>query len=932
MPHSRTANCAFTAQPHSRVRTFNIGDRADIFVHSSLPHTFPVTTVDTAISRVSKNNRGRVRSLVDSDDNDSDIDSGSGSGGRCEEHLQHVWIGCRHRRRASPFMPLLRTGRHRLRVGTTPTDETLVGTPDVRSKTARHRLQQHLVTALRVDPSLLPLCVGGAVAPLPLAAHAASAAPEAPASERPFPYGVARASASLTLSALRPQCSTSPARSAASLRDLMLRPASKSQPLRVGAQDLDLPDDAHASSASLRIHAALPMQPLPDPLPLIASEEQALPAQLSASGRLSRSRRGRNTFIQAPRHAHTPPSFNPFATAFLPAPAATLDVMCHVTLDALPVAMDAIRASILLPFAAVPPRHHPHFVSLVHGVRPPSAPFIFEPYAARVWQEDATWRKEVRGTKPLSNPLSALDAARTARARGHPHWPQFVAACLARMLAVSAGLQQRGHECLRSVVALQCIREMLRLRSVMRAALRRASRAPPTAVTLPRFGTLAVTPDGWLALDGSARPDPAILDPNAWRKEDDVARGLVAWTNAEVDVATDICAALRTTRLSINAAPHWCRLALHACAARDVDSAIAVVGVVRFLFLRKWIPTQPNVQKQEAYSVQDVDLPHAGYDLGRAYMPGIEHQATYSSVDTSTMSKLASSTMDQLCANEFIDRAVAVPDIERCLPSVLDLGRTFVRGHDIDCGALTTGEVVDAARGNGGTTSRRGKRGGGGTVKSWEDECDDPSWSTLSFRAVRRRHVVMSVWTDTLSGDEWCIPPSVGLSIDFRVTGTRYRLSAIKGDVRCRRVGGGLSWSRRTRRRSKLDHVDACEAVGATALCNALDRVYGDLVCFHVLAWLHRGVVRLHDTCVAAAFVPRRSLGGSLAVNRRLPFQICRRMVFARKGHQLFWLPGEDLPPFRVRDCPNGTYQLTEVQHLPAGVELCRAEISKDFG
>lgn len=202
----------------------------------------------------------------------------------------------------------------------------------------------------------------------------------------------------------------------------------------------------------------------------------------------------------------------------------------------------------------------------------------------------------------------------------------------------------------------------------------------------------------------------------------------------------------------------------------------------------------------------------------------------------------------------------------------------------------------------------------------------------------------MSVWTDDLNGSEWYVPRSTCTSIDFKMEGTKYRLGINKGQVICERIGSRM-WMRRRRketgsglalrgvgRGSRHGMVDVREAVGSIALCNAFDRVYGDRVCFHVLGWLQRGLVRLNDMCGAAAFVPRRCLGGDLVVNRRLPFEVCRRMVFGRRGHELYWMPGHGLPCFRVSDCANGCYQLTEMSEKPVGVELCRAEISKDFG
>ena len=42
-----------------------------------------------------------------------------------------------------------------------------------------------------------------------------------------------------------------------------------------------------------------------------------------------------------------------------------------------------------------------------------------------------------------------------------------------------------------------------------------------------------------------------------------------------------------------------------------------------------------------------------------------------------------------LCANEFIDQAeaVAIPDIENCLPNLLGISKSVARGYDIDYGA-----------------------------------------------------------------------------------------------------------------------------------------------------------------------------------------------------------------------------------------------------
>lgn len=172
----------------------------------------------------------------------------------------------------------------------------------------------------------------------------------------------------------------------------------------------------------------------------------------------------------------------------------------------------------------------------------------------------------------------------------------------------------------------------------------------------------------------------------------------------------------------------------------------------------------------------------------------------------------------------------------------------------------------------------------------------------------------------------------------------KYRLSVRRGDVTCRRVGK-LQWLKKhfdrvsglqvkgtgiTRERG-LDPEEL--ASGGLAISNALGGEYGEEVCLHVLSWLHRGMIRLHSDCTAAAFVLKNSVTtDGLTVNQHLSYDVCRKFVFARREHESFWLPGDGLPCFRMKNCPNGKYLLQEQVELPEGVEMCRAEIAKDFG
>lgn len=753
---------------------------------------------------------------------------------------------------------------------------------------------------------------------------------------------------------------------------------------RVSSPTITKPLPIHAdSSQSLTISPHLPLNVAFRPKAFIPStcDEVALPPQLPPvisqananpirKRRLSRSHNlspyARATFTTSPRYVHTHHTFNPFATAFLQAPAHTLDVFAKLNFDIIPIALPIIRASVLLPFSTVSPHHPPHFVTLVHGTRPSSTAVIIDPNCPRLWHEDFTWRKEVRGTTAIAPPSSVLDALPTARTAGHPYWAPFISSALARMLAVSAGLLQRGHDCLRAIVALQTIREMLRLRVAVRAAMRECvvRGFSTTLVRFPKFGTLAVTPDGWLAHNGSMRTDRSLLNPCVWKDEHDVARALVTWTNLEIDVNSDAITMLRQIRLSLRNVAHWSRFALQFSAAHDLEAGVSFVGLIRCLFVLRWLPGDSGERK----SVKDF--------TGRVFLPIDYGHAK----DGSIYNNGDSDHRIYLCANEFLDHAVAIEELERSLPVMLNLPPDLTSGYDLDCGPVTRDEVCEAARAAGlieirGRRRSRwftGHRGGidtnywseiGGAEDDVVCNVDDSrlNCAMWGWRSSRHRRVVMSIWTDRLYNTEWCVPNVVTQSVDFRIAGIKYRLSVTKGEVYCRRIGASAWLMRRKgrmRQRMMPDgptgggntiegmngsggsggngigaHADEGEAYGTVAVCNALDRMYGDAICFQVLCWMHRGLIRVSETCLAAMFVPRRYVGGTMVVNRPLPFEVCRRMVFGRKGHSLYWLPGENLPCFLLKLRENGTsYALIELPNLPRGVELCRADIAKDFG
>lgn len=675
---------------------------------------------------------------------------------------------------------------------------------------------------------------------------------------------------------------------------------------------------------------------------------------------------------------------------------------------------------------------------------------------------------------------------------GHPHWPSLIGGALARTLALSAGVNSGARDCLRVFAALQTIRELLRWRALIRRAIHRlccSGDAMSTWVAVRTFGRFGISHDGWLTLDGRDRADLRWLDPCVWRSERDVARGLLAWVNVELDVEHHAERVLRNVRLSVQGVPHWCRSALRFCAGHDVESAVALVGVIRALFVRRWAgvagPVSPvqvayNPTRRRAVNLDMLDSStYAGdslhWDTPRV-AAGVEARDEMQQLCAFRCADEGEEMT--LCANELLQTAVCVPEIEKCLTRMLGVDSKFARGYDIDCGALTRVEVCDALHeedrleATGGLCplklrmwerdkegEKRGLRGKGNCSFSsslkvrmrrigWRldriDDSDFPdgedveeeeevevgndhalhrshamrpsrsargerdddeqtnnrqggdadddimSWSSWSgvmsvsnrdtgnvergadplsiaernprpslglwpmLRRKEGRRIVMSVWTNNLDGEEWNIPEIVSQSYDFSVEGCRYRLSVQKGHVWCQRIGtNGWGWMRDKRRFMNkhiaalggrgglrgMDHhretgwlVDEREAFGCDAIENALTRLYGDEGCLQMLGWLHRGLIRLSDTCTAACYVPTSSLGGALAINRRLPFEVAARMTFGRRNHELYWIPGRGLPCFQVNDCVNGTYQLTELRCVPVGVELCRAHITRDFG
>lgn len=756
---------------------------------------------------------------------------------------------------------------------------------------------------------------------------------------------------------------------------------------RLSSPTITKPQPIHAdSSHSLTISPHLPLHAALRPKSVVpfTCDEVALPPQLPPvisstaantirKRRLSRSHNlapyARATFTTSPRYVHTSHTFNPFATAFLQAPPHTLDVFAKLNFDTIPIALPIIRASVMLPFSTVSPHHPPHFVTLVHGTRPSSTAVIIDPDCPRLWHEDFTWRKEVRGTTAIASPCSVLDVLPAAPTSGHPYWAPFISSALARMLAVSAGLLQRGHDCLRAIVALQTIREMLRLRVAVRAAMRECvvRGFARTLVRFPKFGTLSVTFDGWLAHNGSVHSDRALLNPCLWKDEGDVSRALVVWTNAEIDVHSDATSLMRQIRLSLRNVAQWSRCALQFCAAHDLEAGVAFVGLIRCLFVLRWLPGDSGNGNKGINFNGRVFLPvqynHSKY--GSAYNGDADHRI-------------------YLCANEFLDHATAIEELERHLPIMLNLPPDLTSGFDLDCGCISRDEVCEAARAAGIIKSKGRRKAGWFTghrestgTEYWSEigarEISEDSFNHMiddshmeagawGRRYTRHGRVVMSVWTDRLNNTEWCVPRTVAQCVDFRIAGVKYRLSVNKGDVSCRRVGAS-AWLLRRKGRSRArttgeaplrtaglegwrgsgrgggggggygGYEDGDEAYGSVAVCNALDRMYGDAVCFQVLCWLHRGLIRVSETCLAAMFVPRRYVGGTMVVNRRLPFEVCRRMVFGRKGHCLYWLPGENLPCFLLKLRENGaSYALVEAAALPRGVELCSADIGKDFG
>lgn len=122
---------------------------------------------------------------------------------------------------------------------------------------------------------------------------------------------------------------------------------------------------------------------------------------------------------------------------------------------------------------------------------------------------------------------------------------------------------------------------------------------------------------------------------------------------------------------------------------------------------------------------------------------------------------------------------------------------------------------------------------------------------------------------------------------------------------------------------------------GNVAVSNALSmEEYGDYegeACRKVLSWLRRGTLEINPSSAAATFIPRSCLGGTMVINQVSPFTLCRNMMYARTDCDLFWIPGDGLPPFKLRRTTNETISPTEIEYLPEGAEPCSANVQLDF-
>lgn len=549
------------------------------------------------------------------------------------------------------------------------------------------------------------------------------------------------------------------------------------------------------------------------------------------------------------------------------------------------------------------------FAAVIHGKYIRAQGYIMDS-GKRVWHEDATWLKVFYGRTMLEMEIPlGIGLVQDGRSPGHPNWRLLLVVVLNRMRLVSGGLliDQKGKDrCFHGVIALQTIREMLHWRNIFRNIAHKIGDAEYSHI---RYGTFTVSEDEELCLNGSAVAEVEYLDPTKWRSERYLALGLVAWVNMRIDVIVNAKDLLQSMELSHNGISDWCWAALQFGAGKDVQSAVAFVGLLRFLFVRNHLPDE-----------------------------------------------CAAAT--HFCANEFLDRANGVPELESCLPELLGASKTFSRGFDIDTGAVTRAAVMRKR-----TAERTPEVERYSTSRDSENrprhvlniqraqalalKNRPPSSSGVSCKGLdvaEERQVVLSAWTYRPDGTEWQVPRTVSQHIDFMKNDIKYRMSIRRGEVTCQRVGKMRWFREQLGRISEIQIMgndiarqprddDDIFVSGGLAISNSLGGEYGEEVCLHVLSWLHRGMIRLNPGSTASAFVPKSSITtDGLTVNQHLSYEICRNFVFARRGHELFWLPGDGLPCFRMANCPNGKYQLCEEMKLPYGVKRCRAEIAKDFG
>lgn len=357
------------------------------------------------------------------------------------------------------------------------------------------------------------------------------------------------------------------------------------------------------------------------------------------------------------------------------------------------------------------------FAAIIYGKHISAQSYILD-IGKRVWHEDTTWLKVFYGRMHVRTAIPiGIGLVQDGRSPGHANWQLLIAVALNRMIVVSGGLLVVGHKeggCLRGVIALQTIREMLHWRNIFHSIAHVVGEAK---YSHRRYGTFTVSEDEELCLNGNSVADIEYLDPTRWSSERRLSRGLVAWVNLKVDVIVNTRDLLHSIELSERAILAWCRMTLQFGAGRDVQSAIAFVGVLRYMFVRKYLPAE-----------------------------------------------CAAAT--HLCANEFLDRANGVSELEECLPELLGVSKTFRRGFDIDTGAITRASVKRKRQSEQMQKTMSSPREPASRPRrTWSRQGDTtrtlltgpPSSAGVSFRGLREAEegqVVLSAWTDHLDGTE----------------------------------------------------------------------------------------------------------------------------------------------------------------------------------